>query len=181
MRVVGCSTPCELQNNYIIPIINDADTLLLVDFPSPRDNEHGVLFSSLDTRAQSFYDALKLSGIDDQKVSIASSVRCATRAKDMRASLISGCVTELLAQLPEVKRVLCFGVLVYCAITRQPVNNIDIYRKEYVNKELGGAPRLIGCTYSLSLVSETGCSACSRSTYTVLMSKDIKRIMKQKV
>jgi len=170
---------CELQGKYVGPIINEkSNLLLLVDYPSPRDDERGVIFSALDHRAQTFFDALSLAKLDSDDVNIAAALRCVIKSKDIRTSLITDCATRLLETMPHVEKILCYGVATYCFMTGLPIKQVDEYRKDYTTMTIAGKERLIGCTYSLSLVGSSGCSACARGTYTVLMAKDIKRIRK---
>lgn len=170
------SCPCPLHSSIIKPIIHESvTTLLLIDFPSPQDKT--ILFESLDSRTQTMFKALSLAKINQDEVCIAPAIRCQTKSKDIKSSLVANCIDDLINQLPQsVDRILCFGVYVFSILTGLPIKNIDEYRKNYTTIEKSGKKYTVGCTYSITMVS-SGCSKCNQTSYSLLTAKDINRIM----
>jgi len=174
---IRCNSACELKGDYVYPTSTKSNILFLIDYPSGGDKNSTIL-SSVDQRAQAFFEALSLARVDTDEIVIAPALRCIIKSKDIRKSFISHCVEDLLSQL-DVTHILCFGVSLFCTVTGLPIKSIDEYRMQYVQTEVSGKTYTVSCTYSLSLMDSRGCSACSRGSYVVLMAKDMKMLMKE--
>ena len=181
----ACSR-CKLKGartkDQIQPLLRAYSKVLFVlDRPSVKDVDAGILLSGASPRQAFFGWLCKELQIDINNISFASAISCVIEHRGIvtTADYIN-CSENLKSFITDnsFEYVVFFGALPYTGITRTTVGNID--KERGIIREIPGTSAKGILTYALNLIVDgEGCSSCGRSVYRMLARKDIGIIVKE--
>lgn len=181
-------TDCRLRElrEHDKPVMPDfkkgSSVLFLSDFPMVEDLPSAMILSGLHRRTAYIHRLIKETGLDQDKVSHATVIRCITRSKAILKKddylLCGQHILDDLRSHPEIKAVLCFGSLAGRLLTGLEVGSIEKSRGQIFESVIPGTFCVV--TYSLGiLVDGSGCGGCGTNVQPFLTKKDVHLLTKE--
>ena len=157
-----------------ISVKPDANLLLLIDHPSEEDLQTGEVFSGLTYRSGALWKLCIDAQLSQSKIAIDTVLRCVVPNKAAVGGSVSmNCLQDhidaTLRAMP-IKAILAFGDLPAQLLLRNFTKTVDSLR----NTILRYQDCRLFVTYPLSVLTDTGCSACHANIRKTLVDKDLR-------